>query len=185
VSGRRVPGLAAAVAGVVGVGFLLLVSTAGPWVTGGLERPAPLPSETVSAGAAEVAPAVRALGVVVLAGAPALLAVRGRLRAAVGGVLLLAGAGALWATVGVVRDPGAAVAAGADVAVTSRPWLALAAAVGAIAVGALVVVRGGSWPALGRRYEAPAARRAAATGPVADGAQAWDALDRGEDPTGT
>jgi hypothetical protein len=42
------------------------------------------------------------------------------------------------------------------------------------ATGVLVAVRGPRWPALGARYEAP--------GPMSE-RDAWDALDRGEDPT--
>jgi uncharacterized membrane protein (TIGR02234 family) len=210
VTARRAagPGLGAVVALVVAAAAGLLVSTAGAWVTGVLERPAPLPAEALSFDAGDLAPSVRALGLVVLAAAPALLAVRGRSRVAVGVVLLLAGLGAAWTSVGAVLDPVAALPAGAvpdgttaDVAVTARPYLALAAAVGTVLVGALVVARGGRWPALGRRYEAPAAQAegraadaatpaepVATTDPPAaavDGASAWEALDRGEDPTGT
>ncbi|MCW2665983.1 MAG: hypothetical protein JWN57_945, partial [Frankiales bacterium] len=37
--------------------------------------------------------------------------------------------------------------------------------------------------ALGARYDAPAARPAAAAAEPRPGAAVWDALDRGEDPT--
>lgn len=61
-------------------------------------------------------------------------------------------------------------------------WLmvALSAAVAALAAvaGAL---RGSRWPTLGRRYERPGSARVAPD--VMTPAQAWDALDRGEDPT--
>ena len=66
--------------------------------------------------------------------------------------------------------------------------LAAVAGVLAIAAGGLVVVRGRSWPGMGRRYE----RAGAETPPRTERAErtdedraqdAWKALDRGEDPT--
>jgi len=64
--------------------------------------------------------------------------------------------------------------------------LALLAGLLAAAAGLLTVLRGRTWPAMGRRYE-----RAAATAPAPARRQsdedraldAWRALDRGEDPT--
>jgi uncharacterized membrane protein (TIGR02234 family) len=64
--------------------------------------------------------------------------------------------------------------------------------------GALAVVRGGVWPAMGSRYDRPSkkARQADSESP-ADGTNPpadrgdmgqrslWEALDRGEDPTAT
>jgi hypothetical protein len=65
------------------------------------------------------------------------------------------------------------------------PVLALLAGVLGVAAGVGTVLRGRGWPGMGRRYE----RDAAAVLPPAtdeDRAQAaWQALDRGEDPTGT
>jgi uncharacterized membrane protein (TIGR02234 family) len=65
-------------------------------------------------------------------------------------------------------------------------WPALVVLAGLLGIGAglLAVLRGRTWPAMGRRYErsgAPAARRPETD---EDRAQAaWKALDRGDDPT--
>jgi len=166
---------------------LLLVSTAGAWVTGVQVQPEPLPSSPVAVSGAEAAAPVRALGLVVLAAVPALAATRRHGRTAVGVLLVLAGAAAGAAAVDVLGDPGSLVELDVDdVATTARPWLAVAGAVVTALAGAVVTARGRRWAGLGRRYEAPAARSAepAATGGAApEGPELWDALDRGEDPT--
>ncbi|MBM0233247.1 Trp biosynthesis-associated membrane protein, partial [Micromonospora sp. STR1_7] len=58
--------------------------------------------------------------------------------------------------------------------------------------GGWTALRGGGWPAMGARYERPT-RTVAGSAPPAAGpsaplagrrtTEAWDALDRGEDPT--
>ena len=60
----------------------------------------------------------------------------------------------------------------------------------AVATGALTVLRGRTWLAMGRRYErtdaAAPATTAAPTRPRTDedrAVDAWKALDRGDDPT--
>ncbi|MFI2712582.1 Trp biosynthesis-associated membrane protein [Micromonospora sp. NPDC018662] len=127
---------------------------------------------------ADLLPWVSALAYVGLAGGGAVLATRGRLRRLLGVVLTVVGL---------------AVAVGGGVGLTeagvSRHWPALVLAGGlALATGgAGTAWRGERWPAMGARYE----RRAGATGPagadrpaVERGTRdAWDALDRGEDPT--
>jgi uncharacterized membrane protein (TIGR02234 family) len=189
--------LGSAVLLVLAGAVLLLVATAGAWVTGVQTQPPPLPSPAVQVGADEAAGPVRALGLVVLAAVPALAATRRTGRTVVGLLLVLAGAGAGAAAVRVLAGPDALVASGVDeVAVTSRPLLALAGSLVTIAAGAVVTARGRRWAALSRRYEAPAARGAGADGARAEPAGAstvppepteapelWDALDRGEDPT--
>ncbi len=100
-----------------------------------------------------------ALALVALAGAGAVLLVRNRTRVLLGLVLL--GVAAALVAVGV----------------TPARWAPLT---GAALVGlgaALVVLRAPRWPQPRGRYDAPPARR---TGTPRD---AWDALDRGEDPT--
>jgi uncharacterized membrane protein (TIGR02234 family) len=73
-------------------------------------------------------------------------------------------------------------------------WPLLTAVAGVLggAAGLLVVLRGRGWPGMGRRYERagsgadgrPAAGPAARPRTDEDRAQAaWQALDRGEDPT--
>jgi uncharacterized membrane protein (TIGR02234 family) len=84
------------------------------------------------------------------------------------------------------------LAAGAYGAITAEPahavWPALCGVGGALicyaGVGALL--RGASWPALGSRYERPAAEPVEYVergGPSRSDVAMWDALDRGEDPT--
>jgi uncharacterized membrane protein (TIGR02234 family) len=163
---------------------LVLLSTTGDWVTGLQPRPEPLPEQQVSASAGPV----RALGLLALAGAPALLATRGRGRLALG--LLLLGAAAVTAILAVdaLTSPAGELPAGSsDVAATWRPLLALAGAVLTGVSAAVVVRRGRGWAGLSRRYDGPTAPSAGAATPSsepADGGPAlWDALDRGEDPT--
>jgi hypothetical protein len=127
---------------------------------------------------AELLPWVSALALVGLAGGGAVLATRGRVRRLLGGLLALAGL---------------AVAAGGGYGLTeggvSRQWPALVLVGGLVAAagGGFTALRGGGWPAMGARYER-SARSAAPTGPnrpaVERGTRdAWEALDRGEDPT--
>ncbi|MEU1968735.1 Trp biosynthesis-associated membrane protein [Micromonospora sediminicola] len=129
---------------------------------------------------AELLPWVSALAWVGLAGGGALLATGGRLRRVLGA--LLAGIGlavALGGGIG-LAEPG-----------VSRHWpaLVLAGGLALAAGGAFAALRGGGWPAMGARYERRAAASSAAPGgaerpAVERGARdAWDALDRGEDPT--
>jgi hypothetical protein len=176
----------------------------------------------VARSGAALLPWLPALALVGLAAVGALLATRGWARRAVGGLLMLVG-GATAAGVGVARAGLVTGAAGAGGTV----WPVAAAAGGVLLiVGGWWSVRDGHrWPAMGARYERPAAagppaagsgasrvdggtsrvdsgtsrvdggtsrvdggldqRRGAgpeATRPV-DTRAAWDALDRGDDPT--
>jgi uncharacterized membrane protein (TIGR02234 family) len=161
-----------------GAGGAALLAAAGAWVTGTVPAPPPLPAQDVSAAAPG---SVRALGVVVLAGVAALFATRRAGRVVVGALLLLAGLAAAAVALGVLADPSGALpddATGSSA--TARPLLALAGALPTALAGGLTVARGRSWPALGRRYEAPAARPPASRD---EPPALWDALDRGEDPT--
>jgi uncharacterized membrane protein (TIGR02234 family) len=79
--------------------------------------------------------------------------------------------------------PGSTVAAEVS---AGWPLLALLAGLLAVAAGLLTVLRGRSWPGMGRRYERTAAAAPAAARPRTDedrALDAWRALDRGEDPT--
>jgi uncharacterized membrane protein (TIGR02234 family) len=141
---------------------------------------------------AEVLPWLPALALVGLAGAGALLATRGRARRILGGVLAGVGggivAGAVAGRVGL--DTG--VAAGGGVV-----WPAACVLGGVlVALGGWRAVRQGHrWPSMGARYERrpadpvgdPGTDQSRAAGPVdtrpVDTRAAWDALDRGDDPT--
>jgi uncharacterized membrane protein (TIGR02234 family) len=145
----------------------------------------------------DAAPLVPAAGLVLLAAAVALLAVRGLGRVVVGLLMALAGGVLGWSGLRVlVGGLGSATAALSglggprDTAVgvhVAQVWpvLALLAGLLGAAAGVIAVLRGRGWPGMGRRYE----RDAGAVLPARtdeDRAQAaWQALDRGEDPTGT
>jgi hypothetical protein len=125
-------------------------------------------------------PAAAALGLVVLAGAAAVLLVRGRARRLIGALMLVAAAGIVavnLTTPDSIAFSAFAPSTGADTAQRSLwAWLGTAGGVMA-AVGSLAVaVRAGRWPGPRRTYESTPR-------PVATGTDPWTALDRGEDPT--
>ncbi|MFF3854880.1 Trp biosynthesis-associated membrane protein [Micromonospora sp. NPDC002575] len=167
-----------------GAGLALWASTR-TWAVELAARPAPLPPVRAARTGAGLLPWLPALAVVGLAGGGAVLATRGVARRLVG-VLLLA----LGAAVAVGGGYGLVAAFAGTV---SRQWPAFCLVGGLIAAlgGGLVASRGAGWPAMGARYERPARRGTgpapaeAAAGPVTGrrATEAWDALDRGEDPT--
>lgn len=192
--------LAAAVLGTVGGGALALVAGGQPWARVAAAREPPLPPVHSVLSGTDAAPLVPAAGLVLLAAAVALLAVRGPARVVVG--LLMAAAGGVLTWSGVRALAGGLTAASTDIPGIGRlagpvtvelsavwPVLALLAGLLGAGAGLLAVLRGRAWPAMGRRYErdpaaasAPAVRRPQTD---EDRAQAaWKALDRGEDPTG-
>jgi len=172
---------------------LVLLAAGRHWVDVLVPQAAPLsPRHAVSTGN-DVVAALRPLGLVGLAGVAALAATRDRGRVVVGVLLLAAGAAVVAATVGALRSGARAAltdrpAAGAPalpdgaLGFTGWPWPALVGGVLLALGGLAVAVRGRRWAALSARYDVPAARaqRPSARPEVA----AWDALDRGEDPTG-
>jgi uncharacterized membrane protein (TIGR02234 family) len=184
--------LTAAVLGGVAAGGLALVAGGQAWVEATTPRSAPLPPVVAVLSGADAAPLVPATGLVLLAAAVALLAVRSAGRIVVGMLMAVAGGVLVWsgirALTGRLDETLAGLPAGGattvDVAAT---WPVLAVLAGALGAGAglLVVLRGRSWPGMGRRYER--GQDTSATRPPAsdeDRAQtAWKALDRGEDPT--
>jgi uncharacterized membrane protein (TIGR02234 family) len=188
--------LTAAVAGAAVAGGLALFAGGRPWADVTTDRGAPLPPVTAMLSGAEAAPLVPATGLVLLAAAVALLAVRGAGRVVVGLLVAVAGGALGWSGLRGLTGGAAAAADRAQVRGTTTtevlaawPAVALAAGVLGAVVGVLVVLRGRSWPAMGRRYERPAGQTEAASRPARtrtdeDRAQdAWKAMDRGEDPT--
>lgn len=119
----------------------------------------------------ELLPSAHALALVALAGVVALLAARHRARLAVGVALAVAG---------LVIAGSAADRLGE--ATPAWPILTMAGGLLVAGAGVLTVARGRAWPALGARYDAPADRLPVNRQPPTD-SDAWDALDRGEDPT--
>lgn len=149
-----------------------LLAARATWAVELTARPAPFPAERTALTGGDRQPWVPALAWVVLAGAGALLATRAAVRRAVGVLLVLAGVG-IAVTAGVAAaDPSG-----------SAGWPVLAAAGGLAAAGAgvLALARGQRWPAMGSRYQRRARSRVPADGSPE---RLWDALDRGEDPTG-
>ena len=140
------------------------------------------------------------LALVALAGAGAMLATRGLPRRLLGGLLAAAGAGvAVGAIVGRAGlDPGAA-----GVGATLGPIAGVLGGAMIVLGGLVAAWRGDRWPAMGARYErrpatSPPTDLTAKTRPPAtaglnndgepagdrvDTRAAWDALDRGVDPT--
>lgn len=166
-----------------GAGLALWASTR-TWSVELTVRPTPLPPMREARTGAVLLPWLSALAVVGLAGGGAVLATRGALRRLIGALLLALGAA-------VAAGGGYGLVAAFDGEV-SRQWPALCLAGGLLAGagGALTALRGAGWPAMGARYERPARRAATEPGPAAAGpvtgrrtTEAWDALDRGEDPT--
>jgi uncharacterized membrane protein (TIGR02234 family) len=190
-------------------GALALSSSSQPWADVTITRRAPLPptSEVLTGG--QVAPLVGACGLLLLAAAVAVIAVRGAGRVLVGLLVAVAGGVLVWsglrgATGGLdldVADVTDAVGLG-DARVTSDPvagWAVLALVAGVLAVlaGLLVVLRGRQWPGMGRRYErtgtpSPATRAPAtpapgstATGSTATGATATGSTAAGATAAGS
>ncbi|SNS48064.1 trp region conserved hypothetical membrane protein [Geodermatophilus pulveris] len=188
--------LAAAAAGAAAAGGLALSAGGRTWVAATVTRPVPLPPVAEQLTGAELAPLVPAGGLLLLAAAAALLAVRsagrvlvGLLAAVTGGVLGWSGLRTLLTDAGATAAGALATAPGSTTTATVQAaWPALAVVAGllATAAGLLTVLRGRGWPGLGRRYERPAAARAAPRRERTDedrALDAWRALDRGEDPT--
>jgi uncharacterized membrane protein (TIGR02234 family) len=143
------------------------------------------------------APLAVALALVALATWGVVLVVRGRVRVVVAAAGAAASAGVLAATVVALGRVGgdaerAVVARGAtgqsfDSSLTAWYFVCAAAAAGTLACFVVAVLRSPRWPAMGSRYDAPAARRAPADGPdpasPVGELDMWRALDDGRDPT--
>lgn len=190
----------------VGVAVALLaVVTSVPWVVFSTWTPLEAATSVVVRGG-QAAPPVGAATFVVASAAVALALARrwGRLVAA--GGIGLGGLLAAAATVQVVRDPErVAVAAAREavgvgavtspVQVTAMPWVALTAAVALTVLAVLVVVLSSGWAPPSGRHEpgtpstvesedGPRPGADADSGPRDADRRTWDALTRGEDPTG-
>ncbi|MGY1743674.1 MULTISPECIES: Trp biosynthesis-associated membrane protein [unclassified Blastococcus] len=193
VSGQRRQ-MAAAVAGCAVAGGLALSAGGQTWATATVTRRAPLPPVTESLSGSELAGLVPACGLLLLAAAVAVVAVRGRGRQVVGLLAAVGGGTLLWSGLRALLDePGLTdlsdgAAAGATAIEVSRsaawPVVTVVAGLLAVAAAVLAVLRGPAWAGLGRRHErAPAPARAAAGTREDRALDAWRALDRGEDPT--
>ena len=187
--------LTAAVLGSAAAGGLALFAGGQTWATLAAVRPEPLPPVTGVLTGSAFAPLVPAAGLVLLAAAVALLAVRGRGRIAVGLLMMAAGAALAWSGVraltGGLQEAALPIVAGTPTVEISAGWPVAAVVAGVLGTfaGLLAVLRGRHWPGMGRRYERTAATDGQRATPrraesAEDRAQlAWQALDRGEDPT--
>lgn len=173
---------------------LTYVASSRDWVDVVVEARPPLPPVQRQVQGADVVDALRPLSFLALAAVAALVATKRLGRVLVGALVALAGAGVVVATALALRagtfdalerspEPGLSSYTGPEPGFTG--WWGLAVAGGLLLVvgGVVVALRGRRWAGLSSRYEAPAAR-AAKPAPRPEVA-AWDALDRGEDPTET
>jgi uncharacterized membrane protein (TIGR02234 family) len=184
-TGRR--GLTTALLAAAAGGLLIVLAAGQRWASATVAGAAGAPQHVTVSGH-EVAAGLAPCGWGVLVLALALVATRGWLRRAVAGGILVAGVIAAVIVMTDVGDVHTALAKQAFAASvrslpatpTAWPWLALAAAVVATVAGAAAVLRASTWPALGRRYDAPGQSAPAV---VDDDAERWAALDRGDDPT--
>ncbi len=138
------------------------------------------------------------LALVAMAAAVAVFAVRGVGRIVVGVLVVLSGLGAAVAAVLGASDTSALDAEAAhklalvsahaeQTGHTAWPWVALVGGLLLALAGLLTVRDGRAWPVMGARYDAPAGQakaRAKSAAPTGTPAELWQALDRGEDPTG-
>jgi uncharacterized protein YfaP (DUF2135 family) len=152
---------------------LALLAASRTWVEIDTPRPAPLPAVHEARSGRDVVPWAAAMAFVGLAGGVALLATRrlGRLivgaLVALAGAIMVAGGVAGWLTSGESPQQ-------VDVSAI-WPAASVLGGVCAVVAGGLAIVRGRRWAEMGSKYEAP--------GSAAEPSDAWDALDRGEDPT--
>lgn len=148
----------------------------------------------LTARGSDLSGAVTTLGLTAVAGALVLFATRGVARQALG--LLLAAVGVGLAVVAATA-PGHAAKALADEAATkgirgavagvsTNSWwiLALAGGVVVAVMGLVTLGKGRDWPGMSSRYEKAARAEAVARSAAESPKGLWDALDRGEDPTG-
>ncbi|MEY9926124.1 putative membrane protein (TIGR02234 family) [Catenulispora sp. GP43] len=176
-------------------GVLAWAAAGRPWATATVgQAPNTL---KVAASGNDLSAGVTALGLTALAGGLALFATQRLARRLVGVLLIAAGVGAAVYAFGergashashVLAGKAAAKGyAVGHVAAHTAAWWLLAAVGGVLVVlaGVATVIRGAAWPGMSSRYDnaatGKAAARAVGTGSSKD---LWDALDRGEDPTG-
>jgi hypothetical protein len=153
-------------------GALAVFAASRTWSVTETARAAPLPAVRTEITGRDAVPWAAAMPFVAMAGGLALLAVRRVARAALGfalvasGLVVVAGGFTGWLTAG---------SAFGDVRTHAGwPVAFVASGVAVLFSGGLVLLRGGQWSSIGRRYERD--RPPTDTG-------LWDALDRGEDPT--
>jgi len=176
---------------------LVLYAAGRDWAVEVTGRPAPLPAVEVARTGADVLPWLPAVALVGLAGTGAVLATRGLARRLVGALLAVLGVAMAAGGLTVLLTGAGPAGPTTDSTVSAPQWPA-ATVVGAVllaAGGSVTALRSRHWPAMGARYERSRSG-GDGSGPGADGRaaglggrtsrstlDAWNALDRGEDPT--
>lgn len=164
---------------------LLLIASWLPWASAQVPLVDGVDSaRTVTVSGRDVSPGVAFAGWIALAGAGGVIATRSWGRVVVGVILTLLGLAAVAASFWFAAVPGPAVEAaagtatsGAVASVAVTGWWAMAALGGALVAfaGGWTALAGRRWPSLGQRYQR--------VDRADDPGSAWDALDRGIDPT--
>lgn len=189
--------LVGALVGVAVGGLLILLASGRVWSTATVKVPG-ASTTSVSVTGHAVEPSLPAIAVALLALAVAVIAASGVVRRLVGALVALLGGIATGAAIAGRNAVSSALTAheigdaGIPVHGSADGWWVVAAVGGLIAVlvGLAVALRSGQLAEMGRKYEAPQTKPAtptaadpADTPASADAHSAWDALDRGEDPT--
>jgi uncharacterized membrane protein (TIGR02234 family) len=182
---RRAP--AYAVIGCALGGLLVLLTGGREWAHTSLSGVAGAGRSTLSVTGHQVAPSITAVGISLLALAAAILASNGVMRRLAGVLVVLVSGAAIGIAITARGDVSAALRhrevgpTGFTVHATANGWWVVTAIGGVLALsaGVMTVFHSQRWSQMGEKYDAPSAQR-----PTKDPATvAWDALDRGEDPT--
>ncbi len=180
--GRGLPRSAAvAVLAVAGGAIIVLLSARPTWIRVSLRGS----SGHVSLNASSAASAAVPLALVAVAGLIAFALVRTWVRRVLAVLILAAGVGVVVAATHALSDPAGIARANGRVRaagelgaahLTAAPYLCVLGGVLIVAGAVIAGVFGGRWPGPSRRYDA-------VTTKASRPADAWEALERGEDPT--
>jgi uncharacterized membrane protein (TIGR02234 family) len=182
---RRSP--AGAVLSCAAGGLIVLLASGRQWAHTTVNNVAGGGASKLSATGHVAAPSLPALAFALLALAAAILAAKRLMRRIVGVVIVFIAATTVGVSVAARGDVSSALehrevgVQGLAVHASANGWWVVAMIGGllAVAAGVMTVLRADQWSAMGAKYDAPSA-----PAPTKDPATvAWDALDRGEDPT--
>lgn len=155
-----------------------IAATAGLVLLAASRPRATVAGQSASVSGALDTPGAAALALVALAGAGALLLVRGWARTVIATLLVLVAAGVVATMATIPSDYGWFSYTGPPAVTRSAwAWVGMGAGVLLGLAAAVAALRARRWPEPRRRYGSPAP-----SGPRGGG-DPWDALDRGEDPT--